>query len=304
VKYRHSFHAGNFADVHKHVALLALLRAMQRKDRGLLYLDTHAGAGSYDLAAAATRKGAEARGGILRLAAHAPLRAPELRDYLQAVQDWQHHNGGRHSYPGSAVIAARALRPQDRALCCELSPGECRALERALAGVRRVRIECGDGYQRLQSSLPAPERRSLLLIDPPYETPAAEWDQARRALELALTRQANVVAALWYPIKDEHNSRAAQRLERELAVPVTRLELWLYPRDACIGLNGSGLLIVQPPHRFQERATEWQRELWSVLDTDSRGGNSVHGTAASNPSGAAAAGAAGMASGPRHHAGA
>ncbi len=305
MNYRHSFHAGNFADVHKHVALLALLHAMQRKDRGLLYLDTHAGAGAYDLASAATHKGAEARAGILRLAAHTPLRALELRDYLRVVQDWQQRRGERHSYPGSPVIAARTLRPQDRALCCELSPRECRALERALAGARRVRVECGDGYQRLRSSLPAPERRSLLLIDPPYETPATEWDQARRALELALTRQANAVAALWYPIKDEHGSRAAQRLEREFGVPATRLELWLYPRDARIGLNGSGLLIVQPPHHFQERATEWQRELWSILDTSGRGGNGVHGTAASSPSGAAAStGAAGAAAGTRHHAGA
>jgi 23S rRNA (adenine2030-N6)-methyltransferase len=282
VKYRHSFHAGNFADVHKHVTLLALLRSMQRKDKGLLYLDTHAGAGAYDLAGPASHHGAEARGGVRQLAGRTPV-APELSEYLQAVEAWQRHCADRHSYPGSPAIAAQALRPQDRGICCELLPRECRALERTLGGYRRMRIECGDGYRALRAHLPAPERRSLILIDPPYET-AAEWDQSERAVGEILDRQANAVVALWYPIKDTRRSVAGGIRARGLSVPATRLELWLYPRDSRVGLNGSGMLIVHPPYRFEERAAEWQRELWSLLDSEQRGGQSVLGLAPSSSS--------------------
>jgi 23S rRNA (adenine2030-N6)-methyltransferase len=270
VKYRHGFHAGNFADVHKHVALLALLHALQRKEKGFLYLDTHAGAGRYDLAAAATRHGAEARGGITALAAAAAPAAPELREYLQAVTAWRASPDHAHSYPGSATLAARALRTQDRGLCCELLSPECRALGQALAAFPNMRVACDDGYARLAANLPSRERRALVLMDPPYESAGAEIEQALAAMHAALGRMANAVIALWYPIKDERWLESwQQRAARELPAPVSTLELWLYPRDAGVALNGSGLLIVNPPYRIAARAEEWQRELLGALDTGS-----------------------------------
>ncbi len=282
VKYRHCFHAGNFADVHKHVALLALVRAMQRKEKGFLYLDTHAGSGAYDLSGPSRGPGGEARRGVLALSAAHP-RAEELLDYRQAIEAWQRSCGNPHSYPGSPVLVAQTLRPEDRGVCSELVPKECRALERALGGFRRVAIECDDGFRVVSSRLPSPERRTLILIDPPYENRGIEWTRAWEALGLILERQANAVVALWYPIKDEPAGGDVLLPDDALGVALLRLELWVFPRDARVGLNGSGLLIVNAPYRFAERAADWQAELWSVLDSAGRGGQSIQTAPALRP---------------------
>src|ERR1700688_4127883 len=194
MKYRHSFHAGNFADVHKHVALLALLRAMQRKDKGFLYLDTHAGAGRYDLSGPDAHRGAEARHGITALMnAAATPQTPEINDYRGAVAALRADIGDAHAYPGSPWIAAHTLRAQDRGICWEILPAECRALERALGGFRRMRVECIDGNEQLRAVLPSRERRCLLLIDPPYENPTAELDLATQTIVTSLQRLADNV---------------------------------------------------------------------------------------------------------------
>jgi len=277
MKYRHSFHAGNFADVHKHVALCALLQAMQRKDKGFFYLDTHAGAGRYDLASADTHQGAEARHGLSALMGAAPqLQSAELQTYCQAVQALRDSLGNPDACPGSPWLAGNLLRLQDRGLCCELLPAECRALERALGGLRRMRVECADGLERARAVLPPQERRCLVLIDPPYENPAAELDHSLEALHLILERAANAVVALWYPIKDERTLVPfLARAERQLQAPALTLELWIYPRDSRVGLNGSGLLVVNPPYQFQSRAALWQNELQPVLDKTQRGGSAT-----------------------------
>jgi 23S rRNA (adenine2030-N6)-methyltransferase len=277
MKYRHSFHAGNFADVHKHVALCALLRAMQRKDKGFFYLDTHAGAGRYDLDSPDSHRGAEARHGVTALlAASAQLQAEELQSYCQAIEALRLSMESPHAYPGSPWLAAQLLRPQDRGLSCELLPAECRALERALGGLRRMRVECVDGYEQLRAVLPPGERRCLVLIDPPYENPADELDRSLLAIQAILERLPNAVVALWYPIKDERTLVPwLARAQRSLQVPSLSLELWLYPRDSRVGLNGSGLLLVNPPYQFQARASLWQDELHRTLDRGLRGGNVV-----------------------------
>jgi 23S rRNA (adenine2030-N6)-methyltransferase len=267
LKYRHRYHAGNFADVHKHVAVLALLHALQHKQRGLLYLETHAGAGVYDLDDPATHRGAEARQGVLAVLAAQTLAAPELQAYREAVLGWRRASGHAQAYPGSPLLAAGALRTQDRALLCELLPPECRALERAAGSAPRLRVQCTDGYRALAASLPPPERRALILIDPPYEQPLLEIDQALAAIEAILARLANAVVALWYPLKDEHWLAAWQaRAKLRLTAPATALELWLYPRDAGVALNGSGLLLINPPYRFDTAARRWQGELRALLE--------------------------------------
>src|ERR1700752_5044231 len=169
MKYRHSFHAGNFADVHKHVALLALLRALKKKDKGFLYLDTHAGRGSYDLSGGS----AEAAGGVGRFM-QAPHAAPELGEYVTFLTQFRSRASRSHVYPGSALIGALELRPQDRAVLIELQGAEAHALEqavKALAAGRgaelNARVEGGDGYARLRAFLPPPERRALTFLDPP-----------------------------------------------------------------------------------------------------------------------------------------
>jgi 23S rRNA (adenine2030-N6)-methyltransferase len=277
MKYRHSFHAGNFADVHKHVALQALLRAMQRKDKGFLYLDTHAGAGRYDLSAPETHRGAEARHGITALTGGGTaVDSDEIKDYLDAVAALRGEVGDAHLYPGSPWLAAHLLRAQDRGICWEILPAECRALERALGGFRRMRVECADGTGQLPAVLPPRERRCLLLIDPPYENPAAELDLATQTILTGLQRLANCVVMLWYPIKDERTLTPwLARVERALAAPTLSLELWIYPRDSRVGLNGSGLLLVNPPHQFEQRAALWQQELHALLDKAEHGGSTT-----------------------------
>jgi 23S rRNA (adenine2030-N6)-methyltransferase len=275
VKYRHSYHAGNFADVHKHVTLLALLSALQRKDKGLLYLDTHAGRGLYDLAGPEAHQGAEARGGIGALVLAAPQATP-LKDYLRGVETAREHSGNNQCYPGSALLIAQNLRSQDRAVCYELQPPEERALARALDPYPRARALCSDGLAAIEAQLPPPERRALVLIDPPYEDTAAELKAGLDAVQRILSRLANALIALWYPIKDERTlSPWLAEAEKTIAAPVLLSELWLYPRDSRVALNGSGMMMINPPYQFDQAAREWLPELGSALGATAHGGTTL-----------------------------
>jgi 23S rRNA (adenine2030-N6)-methyltransferase len=181
-----------------------------------------------------------------------------------------------HLYPGSPWFAAQRLRAQDRGVCCELVPSECRALERTLGGFRRMRVECSDGYRQIAATLPPRERRCLLLIDPPYESPASDQKVALEAVVTALQRLANTVVALWYPIKDDRTIAPwLARVEHAVTVPTLGLEFWLYPRDSRAGLNGSGLLIFNPPYQFEQQAAAWQAELLSALEKSDHGGQTT-----------------------------
>jgi 23S rRNA (adenine2030-N6)-methyltransferase len=284
MKYRHSFHAGNFADVHKHIALLALLRALRKKDKGFLYLDTHAGRGSYDLSGVAS----EAEGGVGRFL-ETPHAAPELREYAALIAHLRARATRRHLYPGSPMIAAAELRPQDRAVLIELQGAEAHALEQALATLAAapgvalpVRVERGDGFQRLKAFLPPPERRGLTFIDPPYEDTQQDFREVTAALVEATRRFPTGVLAAWYPIKDERTigpwqSECLRALRATLALPpaVLASELWLYPRDSRVALNGSGLLIVNPPWLTLERMQVWLPELQASLAISAAGGSSA-----------------------------
>jgi 23S rRNA (adenine2030-N6)-methyltransferase len=284
MKYRHSFHAGNFADVHKHITLLGLLRALKKKDKAFLYLDTHAGRGSYDLSGAP----AEAAGGVDRFLA-APHEAPELREYAALITRLRTRAARRYLYPGSPLIAVAELRPQDRAVLVELQGAEAQALEQALAMLDHagavgpaVRIERGDGFLRLKAFLPPPERRALTFIDPPYEETQRDFRAVTAALVEATRRFPTGVLAAWYPIKDERSigpwqSECLRALRATLALPpaVLASELWLYPRDSRAALNGSGLLIVNPPWLTLERMQVWLPQLQASLATSADGGSSV-----------------------------
>ena len=275
MKYHHSFHAGNFADVHKHVTLLALIAALQRKDKGFLYLETHAGRGLYDLTSPDTHQGAEAKLGIGMLR-DATVTSPAIIHYLEDLERARTNAALPTAYPGSPVVAALALRAQDRGLCCEIQAAECRALERALNIYPRMRCECVDGYQALKAHLPPGERRALVFIDPPYEEQADDLAHAINAIGTVLARLANAVVALWYPIKDESGLHPAlARAAETLAVPALISELWVHPRDARVGLNGSGLLIVNPPYQLDLEMQQWLPELGAALGAARQGGTLV-----------------------------
>jgi 23S rRNA (adenine2030-N6)-methyltransferase len=277
MKYRHSFHAGNFADVHKHVTLLALLAALGRKDKGFLYLDTHAGRSAYELSGARPESGA----GVGRFLGH-EHRADELRHYAALLARLRSAPGRAHFYPGSPLLAAAVLRAQDRAVFAELQGAEARALEAALAtrpawaAAARSRVERGDGFAVLRAHLPPRERRALLFLDPPYEETHAEFPRLTAAVADGLQRFATGVFAVWYPIK-EQRATAAWHADwaRAIRAPTLVSELWLYPRDSRVTLNGSGLLIVNPPWQTEQRMRAWLPELRSCLDADGTGGAEV-----------------------------
>ncbi|HTY48411.1 MAG TPA: 23S rRNA (adenine(2030)-N(6))-methyltransferase RlmJ [Steroidobacteraceae bacterium] len=330
MKYRHSFHAGNFADVHKHVTLLALLAALARKDKGFLYLETHAGPGAYEIASGGARAGlaqvlagstqtaqsaqaaqaaqtAEATGAVAATGAA----EPEIAAFAAAVNAWRQRHG-HQAYPGSPLLAAQLLRPQDRAVFVELQPPEAHALERALRPEERgpdgrapggsprprreptaaahvrtpaahlrtpaahVRVEMGDGFERLRAHLPPAERRGLVLIDPPYEQTQRDFERAAAAVADSLRRFATGVIMLWYPIKDARDSRAwREQLVPRLGAGVLVGELWVHPCDSKVALNGSGLLIVNPPYLIAERMRVWLPTLADLLAQQGQGGSLV-----------------------------
>jgi 23S rRNA (adenine2030-N6)-methyltransferase len=281
MKYRHRFHAGNFADVHKHVTLLALLEALKRKDKGFLYLETHAGRGSYDLRDATAARASLA--GIERVLAAAGPQAPtvtdapvadeELRIYAGAITAWRERTASATAYPGSPLLAALHLRPQDRAVLIEVAREEASALERELPAGLRAQVRCADGFETLTAFLPPPERRGLVLIDPPYEQGAEDLARAQQAVAEILRRFANAVIALWYPIKDRSDDLAWQaQLAQRLAGTALLAELWWHPCDSRVALNGSGLVIVNPPYQLGARMQNWLPHLAGLLDLETRGG--------------------------------
>lgn len=279
MKYRHAFHAGNFADVHKHVALVALLQAMVRKDKGFLFLDTHAGRGAYDLASGAARRSEEAAAGVGRLLerAGAPTGEPEIDAYVEAITGFRRERHERHAYPGSPLLAARWLRAQDRAALVESEATEHVELRRELRDWPRIAVENGDGFARLPAWLPPIERRALVLIDPAYEDSRADFDHAAAAAVDALTRFPTCVVAIWYPVKLERDTtRWLDGLAAKVAPrPLLVSELWIHPRDSRVGLNGSGLAIVNPPYLLDERMRSWLPVLQRTLDPAGEGGCSV-----------------------------
>jgi 23S rRNA (adenine2030-N6)-methyltransferase len=248
VKYRHAFHAGNFADVMKHVALVAALLRLMEKDRPLFLLDTHAGRGRYALGS-----GGESDRGIARMLTAARLPShPALARYLALVRGL--NPGGRLvAYPGSPYIEAALMRAGDRAAFCELQEPEAEALRREFHGDARIGVHGRDGYEALGALVPPPEKRGLALIDPPYEETESDFSRVADALCAAAASWPQGVLMAWYPIKQ---GAVAARLQRRLAdAGVRRLlvaELCIHPDDSRAGLNGSGLVTINPPWHFEE----------------------------------------------------
>lgn len=281
MRYHHSFHAGNFADVHKHVALLALLDALAAKAKGFLYLDTHAASGLADLGGAEARRSGEAALGWQRLQDDpgfaAGRIAPEIAAWRDAVLELQRRCGAQH-YPGSPLLAALKMREQDRAIAVDAQAPTARALERNLATAglaRTVRVHTGDGFAQLAAHWPPRERRSLALIDPPYES-ADDWPRALAAIAAGLERFETGVIALWFPIKrDRDLERALARVSAAVERPTLAALLWLHPLDSAAGLNGSGMLLVNPPYAMTQRLPVWQDELHRLLGEQTGGGSEV-----------------------------
>jgi 23S rRNA (adenine2030-N6)-methyltransferase len=253
MNYRHGYHAGNFADVLKHTALVELLHLLTAKDKKLFVLDTHAGAGGYDLGGGLAGRTREAEQGVLRLLAapRAGMPGPVQR-YLAAVCAFDRKfgatNGALRHYPGSPRFIRSALRPGDRLIACELHPREASALKREFAGDRAVDVRQQDGYHAVKALLPPAERRGLILLDPPFEA-TDEFDTLLQAVRNGVRRFATGCYAVWYPIKDE--AAAAGFVEAVAGDKALRLELDV-PVAAPGKLAACGLLVLNPPWRFEE----------------------------------------------------
>ncbi|HEX6929707.1 MAG TPA: 23S rRNA (adenine(2030)-N(6))-methyltransferase RlmJ [Gammaproteobacteria bacterium] len=256
LSYRHAFHAGNAADVHKHAAWLFGIRALQNKPAPFCLVDAYAGAGTYALDAEAARKTGEWKTGIGRLLSEAAL-PPMLADYLREIREF---NGGGDvvRYPGSPALAAKQLRDGDRLICLELHPADHPALKAFFARDPRVHVHRRDAREGLPALLPPAEKRGLVLIDPSYEQ-ALEYREVPAAIRAACSRWPTGGYLLWYPLLagDPH----VPMLDDLAAGGVRTLliqELWLFP--AAPGLLGSGLAWINPPWKADDalaEAGEW-----------------------------------------------
>lgn len=268
MSYRHASHAGNFADVFKHVILARLLAALAREAPGFVYLETHAGAGRYDLSGLEARSGGAYREGIGRLWAEPPAAEEGIAEYLAAVRAINPGAPGEAAraeaspareprrapryYPGSPHIARFFLRPQDRMRLAERAPDACARLQAEVAGDARASVHCGDGFAALSRWLPPLEPRGLVLIDPPYDH-RDDWRRAADALIRAARRWAHGSYAIWYPITP---GAPLAWCEAELARAglrkLLRAEMTVRPRDMPARMNGCGMFLLNPPGRLED----------------------------------------------------
>jgi 23S rRNA (adenine2030-N6)-methyltransferase len=268
MNYRHGYHAGNFADVFKHAVLARVLTLMNGKDAAYRVIDTHAGAGRYDLAGGQAAATGEFRGGILRLRENIPSGSARelLQPYLAAVEKYA------PAYPGSPLIAQALTRPQDALVFCEKHPEEHTALTKAVGRDGRAKALPLDGWTALKSLLPPKERRGVVLIDPPFEDPA-EFRRMADGMEEAVQRFATGVYLLWYPVKNRHDTDASIRriLRAAGGKPALRLELEIERPQTEGPLVACGLLSVNPPWKLKEECDVLLPALHRALADKDRG---------------------------------
>jgi 23S rRNA (adenine2030-N6)-methyltransferase len=254
MNYRHAYHAGNFADVLKHALLCWIVRYLQRKEAPLVMIDTHAGAGSYDLTAPEAGKTGEANDGILRLVSRAGA-PPALGAYLDLVRAANRANAAPTIYPGSPSLLAALARAADRVVVCERHPDDAAALTQTLHGNRRVRVVTGDGYRALLALVPPAEKRGVVLVDPPFEEPE-EFDYLARMFVAAHRKWPTGVYLLWYPLKERDQ---AARFTAEIAgAGIRKLACVTLDVDRNEGLSAMGLVLCNAPYTLEQ---DWAEAL-------------------------------------------
>lgn len=268
--YRHGFHAGNHADVLKHVVLVQMLAYLTAKDTPLWVVDTHAGAGAYSLSSTFARKKAEFKDGIGRLWGRSDL-SPALVDYVHQIKTLN-PDGALRAYPGSPQIALQMMRPQDRLRLFELHTTEMRILQDHFrrAG-RRVSVREADGFDGLKSLLPPPSRRGLVLIDPSYED-KADYARVLATLREALQRFGTGAYAVWYPQVQRQESQDLPGQLKQLAEG-DWLHVWLKvmaPAKDGLGLHGSGMFVFNPPWKLEAALRPVMPVLVKLLGQDGK----------------------------------
>ena len=257
MNYRHAFHAGNHADVLKHLVLSRLLALLAKKDAPYAYLDSHAGIGLYDLRGDQASRTGEWLEGIQRVWQADDV--PALFDDYLGVIRALNPDGQLRYYPGSPEVARELSREQDRLQLNEKHPEDGQLLKANMKYDRRVAVHLGEGWHVPRALLPTAQKRAVLLIDPPFEQ-ADELQRCAQAMKESIARMRQAVVAIWYPIKDQRQlKRFYQDLQGTGAPKLLRVELLVHAADnADVGLNGSGLAIANPPWGLED-------ELRSVL---------------------------------------
>lgn len=278
MNYRHAFHAGNVADVFKHAVLCRILSYLTEKPAAFRVIDTHAGAGLYDLSSTEALRGGEWQAGIGRLmaavdAGDVPERAAAvLKPYLDVIGALN-ERGSLKTYPGSPALTRAFLRADDRLTACEVESKAEVQLSRHLRNDGRIKVIGIDGWSAMTAYVPPPERRGLVLVDPPFEE-EADFHRLSHTLGLAHRKWATGIYALWYPIKGRGEADALIKRVRKLGIAkVLRAELLVSPVKDQSRLNGSGLILVNPPWTLEGELQAMLPELARLLEREPGGGS-------------------------------
>jgi 23S rRNA (adenine2030-N6)-methyltransferase len=265
LSYRHSFHSGNFADVIKHIVLVEVLERLVKKDKPFDYIDTHAGAGLFDLKSGHATRLDEYQNGIARLE---QSQWPELAKYLEIINR-VNENGALAVYPGSPFIARCFLRPGDKAWLYELHPADFELLKQSMGPSRQVKIQCQDGLSGLLGLLPPTSRRGLVLIDPSYEI-KTDYDQVLTTVSKAYKKFSTGIYAIWYPVVERLR---IDRLEAGLINSgirdIQRYELAVAPDSTERGMTAAGMIVINPPWGLHEKMSALLPRLVRVLSDGS-----------------------------------
>ena len=275
LSYRHSFHAGNHADVLKHIVLMLIIESLQQKEKGFYYLDTHAGAGLYRLFSQEAEKTAEYAEGIGRLWQRDDL-PTEVDRYVKLIRKLNYGGKELRYYAGSPLLAANLLRPQDRALMMELHPSDFPLLRNNFKEFENVTVKIGDGFQQVKATLPPKERRGLVLIDPPYEL-KEDYDLVVKAIEEGYKRFATGVYAIWYPVVlRQQTKRMIKGLEATGIRKILQIELAVRPDSDQRGMTASGMIVINPPWTLEKQMKYILPYLFTVLAPQGTGSWSVN----------------------------
>lgn len=279
MNYRHSYHAGGFSDVFKHVLLTTIISLLKRKETPFCYIDTHAGIGYYDLFSDFAMKNKEYVNGIEKLI-QCERPPPLIKQYLDCVhkinnQLTKSKFASLRYYPGSPLIARFLLRPHDKIIACELQPQEYQTLRTTFQGDKQVSIHHMDGFLGLKAFLPPHENRGLVLIDPSYENPD-EFARISKSLGMVLKKWQQGIYAIWYPIKEKKQiERFHGVLRQNIKGAILITELNIYP-DLPHHLNGCGMAIINPPWQLQESIHKTLPWLYQALKINKEGGHRTY----------------------------
>ncbi|QIM63611.1 rRNA methyltransferase [Pasteurellaceae bacterium Orientalotternb1] len=268
LSYRHSFHAGNHADVVKHIVLTLILTALKQKEKGFFYLDTHSGVGRYSLLSAEAEKTGEYIEGIARLWDRTDL-PEEVALYINELK--KINKGKLRFYAGSPLLAVQQLRPQDRALLTELHPNDFPLLRQEFAKMPNVVTKRENGFQQLKAALPPKEKRGLVLIDPPYEL-KEDYELVVQAIVEGYKRFATGVYAIWYPVVlRQHTKRIVKGLEATGIRKILQIELAVRPDSDQRGMTASGMIVINPPWPLESQMKKILPYLTDVLVPEGTG---------------------------------